>query len=270
MTRSALRTPRLLGHLTWEEAAEEATPGNDAERALMLVPIGSTEAHGPHLPLLTDVLLSEELCARVQAALVHKGQAALIAPSLCYAVTEFGASFAGTVSIGPETATALYTDVCLGLFRGGFSRVCLVNSHLEPAHVEALRRACAEVERRSGRRVAFPDQTQRRWARTLTEEYRRGTCHAGRYESSLLLAARPGLVRDEVRRGLPRNEPDFLGAMRAGVTDFAVAGGPRAYFGDPEQASAEEGDEIYGWLLTMVLTTLSEVWPEGADLPEGA
>jgi creatinine amidohydrolase len=266
MTQSALRTPRLLGHLTFEEAAEEAgDPGEnqDTQRpCVVLVPVGATEAHGPHLPLLTDVLLSEELCTRAQAALVRKGQSALIAPPLCYAVTEFGAAFPGTVSISPETATALYTDVCLGLFRGGFGRVCLINSHLEPAHVAALRAACAEVERRSGRRVAFPDHTERRWARTLTEEYRRGTCHAGRYETSLLLASRPGLVRDEVRRALPRNEPDFLLAMRSGVTGFAAAGGPRAYFGDPEQASAEEGDEIYDRLLTMVLTTLAETWPE--------
>lgn len=248
-------TPHYLAQLTWEEA--RAAAGRDP---IVLLPVGATEAHGPHLPLATDVYLAEELSLRAQAALLARGRPALIAPALCYAVTEFGAAFAGTVSIGAETARRLYADVCLGLQRGGFLRVCLVNSHLEPAHVAALRAAVAEVRERGGPPVAFPDHTEKRWARTLTDEYRSGRCHAGQYETSLLLAGRPELVREELLRGLSPNDSDFLGALRRGVGSFAAAGGPRAYFGDPAHASRAEGEQTYDLLVQMVVTVVEETW----------
>jgi creatinine amidohydrolase len=232
-----------------------------AEKPVVFVPVGATEAHGPHLPLGTDVLLSESLARRAQKELWQRGVRSLIAPSLAYAVTEFGSPFAGTVSLDAATATALYTGVCLGILRSGFFRVCLINSHLEPAHVSSLHAAVLEIERRSGLRVAFPDHTERRWARTLTDEYKSGNCHAGRYETALLLSTRPELVDEAERRTLAPNDPDFLGAMRSGVTDFAAAGGPRAYFGDPAAATAAEGEDIYARLVHMVLAVLEETWP---------
>jgi creatinine amidohydrolase len=247
---------KRLAELTWTEA--------EAERArdpIVLVPIGSTEAHGPHLPLATDAILSDELAARAAAAWEADGGAALIAPTLSYAITDYAGEFAGTVSLSAETATNLVAEICASLQKQGFARVCLVNSHLEPAHVASLREACARAERASGRRVAFPDQTDRRWARTLTDEYKRGACHAGSYETSLVLAARAGLVRDPVRAALPPRPIDLAKAMKAGVRTFKEAGADRAYFGDPAAATVEEGDAIYALLVTMVLTTIRETWP---------
>jgi creatinine amidohydrolase len=250
--------PDHLADLTWEEAQN-----HQLLDPVIFLPVGATEAHGPHLPLSTDTLISSELAARALRAWEARGGAGLIAPALAYAVTEFGAPFSGTVSLRPETAQALYADVICGLHRSGFLRVCVVNSHLEPAHVAALRRACAEAAQRSGRAVAFPDHTERRWARTLTEEYRRGKCHAGRYETSLLLAgaeARPR-VRREIAAALPPNDADFLAAVREGAGTFPAAGGPRAYFGDPAAATAREGDEIYHRLVEMIVATIEETWP---------
>lgn len=245
--------PWRLGELPFPVAAAAR-----AAAAVILVPVGATEAHGPHLPLCTDVFLSEELAARVQRALWQRGTLGLIAPALSYAVTEFGAPFAGTVSLDAESARALYGAVFAGLLRSGFARLCIVNSHLEAAHVQALRGAVDAVHARTGVRVAFPDQTERRWARTLSDEYKRGDCHAGSYETSLLLAARPELVRTEAQRGLPRNDSGFLGAVRAGAATFPAAGGPQAYFGDPAGATAAEGEDLYARLVQMVLVTLEE------------
>jgi creatinine amidohydrolase len=246
---------KLLGELTWTEAAAER-----ARDPIVLLPIGSTEAHGPHLPLATDAILSEELARRAGRALEDTGRAVLIAPTVGYALTDYAAAFAGTISVGAETATRLVAELCASLHRQGFGRVCLVNSHLEPAHVACLREACARARVETGHAVAFPDQTERRWARTLTEEYKRGACHAGTYETSLVLAARPELVRDETRARLAPVPIDLAQAMKAGVRTFNEAGAAQAYFGDPAAATRAEGDAIYALLVTMVVAVIGETW----------
>jgi creatinine amidohydrolase len=239
----------FLAELTWKEA-EAARPRDP----IVLVPVGSTEAHGPHLPLATDVILSDELARRAALALEPAGHHVLIAPSLPFALTDYAGEFAGTLSLSAGTATALFDEVFAALQRW-YRRVCVVNNHLEPAHVACLREACR------ARGVAFPDQTERRWARTLTDEYKRGACHAGSYETSLVLAARPALVRDEVRATLPPLPIDLARAMREGQRTFGEAGAADAYFGDPAAATRAEGDAIYALLVEMIVTTVRETWP---------
>lgn len=241
---------KRLAEMTWREAQEAKAAG-----ALVLVPVGSTEAHGPHLPLATDVIISEELAARAARALEEKGRPCVIAPSIAYAVTEYAGEFAGTVTLARETAIALVRDVVTSLARQGFPRVVLVNSHLEPAHLETLRAALAGTD------ALFPDCCDRRWARTLTEEFKRGACHAGSYETSLVLAARPELVRDSVRATLGTKPIDLAKAMKAGIKTFKEAGADEAYFGDPAAASRAHGDEIYALLVTMITTEVAERWP---------
>jgi creatinine amidohydrolase len=178
-----------------------------------------------------------------------------LAPAIGYSVTDYAAGFAGTTGIPAAAARAHVDGVLGGLGRAGFARVCVVNAHLEPAHVDVLRAAAAEAG------AAFADCTERRFARTLTDEYKRGACHAGSYETSLLLAERPELVHDDRRAQLVRRDIDLARAMRAGVRTFVEAGADDAYFGDPAGASAAEGEWIYARLVEMVLTVVSERWP---------
>jgi creatinine amidohydrolase len=118
------------------------------------------------------------------------------------------------------------------------------------------------VREQAGKPVAFPDQTEKRWARTLSEEYKRGACHAGSYETSLVLAARPELVRDSERASLPPLPIDLAKAMKAGVRTFGEAGARDAYFGDPAAATRAEGDDLYARLVEMVVTTIViDTWP---------
>ena len=247
---------KLLSEMTWTDAEAARSAG-----AIALVPVGSTEAHGPHLPLSTDVVISKELSRRVAAGLGQEEIDAVIAPPLAYAVTEYAGEFAGTITLARDTAIALVRDVCVSLQKQGFHRVVLVNSHLEPAHLETLREAAAAAEALTGKRVVFPDACSRRWATTLTEEFKRGACHAGSYETSLVLAARPELVRDTVRARLVPKPIDLAKAMRSGVKTFKAAGAAEAYFGDPAGASVAHGEEIYALLVTMVLTEIREAWP---------
>jgi creatinine amidohydrolase len=250
------RRPVYLGELSYPDVArlQEQAP-------IVLLPVGATEAHGPHLPLLTDVYLSDAWARRTQQALWQRGIESVIAPALPYAVTEYGAAFSGTVSLDAETAERLYQAVLHGLLRTGFSSLCLLNSHLEPAHIAALRRAVEKQNQAGPRRVAFADQTEKRFARMLTDEYKRGNCHAGRYETALLLACQPQLVDEPRRAALPENPADLVGAMRAGIGDFAAAGGPLAYFGAPAAATAQEGDAIYDRLVQIAILAMTDAWP---------
>jgi creatinine amidohydrolase len=248
-----------LADATWTEVRAFLLAAPDA---IALVPVGATEAHGPHLPLATDVIIAEGTVKRAAAALEARGRRVARAPALAYSVTHYAGGFAGTAGVEVEAARAYVADVCRGLGRAGFARVCLVNAHLEPAHVEVLRGAAAQVSGEQGGalRVAFADKTERRFARTLTDEYKRGACHAGSYETSLVLAERPELVRD-VRRELVPVQIDLARAMQEGKRTFVEAGAPEAYFGDPAAATAEEGEWIYARLVDMVVTVVEETWP---------
>lgn len=245
-----------MAAMPWTAVGEALSGGTG--RAIALLPIGSTEPHGPHLPLDTDVIISCEMARRAADRLEGRGLRALVTPPLAYSVTEFSKDFPGAVSLGAPTALALVLDVCRGLLGQGFAAVCLVNSHLEPGHLEVLRQAAAQAGTESGKPVIFPDKTDRRWARTLTEEFKSGACHAGAYETSLVLAVRPGRVDDDLRKGLPANPISIGRKIKEGVTSFREAGGDQAYFGDPAAASAEEGDATYEILAAMIETAVLE------------
>jgi creatinine amidohydrolase len=231
-----------------------------AEAPVLFLPVGAIEAHGPHLPLETDTLLSMELCERAAKALL---QPTVIAAPIPFTTAGYASSFKGTLSIPPDTARALVRDVAVGLTKMGFSRVCFVNSHLDPAHAEVLRAAKAEIEAITGLKVAFPDQLEPRWGRTLSDEYKRAACHAGSYETSLLLASAGArhLVRDAARADLPVLDINLAKAMKQGATRFEEVGATRAYFGNPAAATVEEGEWLYERLVTMVTTVVHETWP---------
>ena len=90
-----------------------------SERSIALLPVGATEAHGPHLPLATDVIIAEAMCRAAAQRLSEAGLVAVLAPPLAYTAAGYAAGFAGTISVRPETVTALVVDVCRGLARAG-------------------------------------------------------------------------------------------------------------------------------------------------------
>ena len=120
------------------------------QRAVVaLVPIGSTEPHGPHLGLGTDVVISAAACVRATEMLDKKGPlVAVVAPAVSYGVTDCAAGFPGAVSIPADVLTAYIAAICDGLLAQGLRHVCLVNNHLEPAHDTAVRAVLAGRERK--------------------------------------------------------------------------------------------------------------------------
>ncbi len=254
------RLPDRLAEMTYEEATAVI-----AEGAVALLPAGATEAHGPHLPLSTDVVISETGARRAVAKLRAEGQAAVVLPPLAYAVTEFAADFGGTLSLPIETATALARDVMLAAARAGFLGVVVCNAHLEPGNLAALRGA-VDAAREAGVKATFPDVTRKPHALRLGDEFRSGACHAGSYETSLVLAADPFLVREDVAAGLEPNPSSLSVAIREGKQSFLEAGGPRAYFGYPADATAGEGERLYAELADIFASAaralLGEIPPE--------
>ena len=240
-------------NLTWKEAQARMARG-----VVCILPVGSTEAHGPHLPLATDVIISEEMSRRAALKLAARGLEAVALPAIAYSVTDFSRDFPGSVSIRRETAAALIRDVCASLYAQGARLVAIANSHLEPEHVASIEDAIDQVKRQTGREVAFPDKRRRRWAATLTEEFRRGDCHAGSYETSLVLAARPELVRDQIRESLEPVPISIAEKIREGAQGFTEAGGTEGYFGDPRAATREEGESSYEALSDMIVTAVIE------------
>ncbi|MCP3915450.1 MAG: creatininase family protein [bacterium] len=248
-----------LAKHTWPEADRILGPDT-----VVILPIGSTEPHGPHLPLDTDVTIALAQARRAAARLEKRGVRCTVLPALSYGLTNFTEGFAGTVSIRPGTLWAVLDDIAVSLSEQGVQRIVFSNGHLEPAHVNVLRGVILDfAERRPGRaQVVFPDNTRRRWAETLSDEFKSGDCHAGRYEASIVLAADGPSVREDERGALPPLRIDLIQKMSAGKTSFKECGAEQAYCGDPAAATSEEGEELIERLADMIETSVAEAWPD--------
>src|SRR3989449_9350004 len=224
-----------LAQLTWEEVRDL-----DREHTLVVLPVGAIEAHGPHLPLDTDVVIATAMARAGARRLAARGQGVVILPALAYTAASFGAAFHGTLSISGITVTALIVDLARSLSDHGFQLLALANVHLDPEHLTALTEAVklGRVDRLLP--IIFPDLTRKPWGTRLGDEFRSGACHAGQFESSIVLSEQPDVVREPVRRSLAPNPASLSQAIKTGKRSFAEAGGPRAYFGSPAAASAEE------------------------------
>ncbi|WP_434422982.1 creatininase family protein [Nannocystis pusilla] len=218
-----------------------------------LLPVGSTEAHGPHLPLSTDSLIGEAVVGLAAGELAGRGHLAAVLPPIHYAVTEWAKDFAGSTSIGAEVAIGLVLGTCRAMRAMGFDRVVVFTAHLEPDHIASLREVARRYEADTGDTLLFVDTTRRALAARLTPEFQSGSCHAGRYETSLVLAIRPDLVRMDLAAALPEHPVPLAEHIRAGKRGFLECDMPRAYCGAPAAATAEEGREILATLATLVV-----------------
>ena len=226
-----------LRELTWEEVG-----GLEAAATVFILPVGAIEAHGPHLPLDTDVIIAESMARSAAHKLAARGLHVVILPPLSYTSAGFAAGFPGTISLRPETVSELLCDVARSLAQHGFVTLAIANAHLDPRHIESIRGAVDRIEKDGRMRVVFPDVTSKPWALRLSDEFKSGACHAGQYETSAVMAARPEAVRESERVELTDNPASLSEAIRAGDTTFEEAGGPRAYFGYPARATVEEGE----------------------------
>jgi mycofactocin precursor peptide peptidase len=212
----------------------ERSPAVAARSPLgLLVPLGSCEQHGPHLPLDTDTRIAVAVAERVAAA--RPGVA--VAPPVAYGSSGEHQSFAGTLSIGTEALRSVLVELGRSALPGGaadpaFAWVVLVNGH--GGNVDAVRGAL-EILAEEGRPVSA-------WWPSVPG----GDAHAGSTETSVLLALDPDLVGPERPVGATAPVADLLPRMRTGGV---AAVSPDGVLGDATEASAELGEEVLGALV---------------------
>lgn len=200
--------------LAWPEIGKRAARG-----ALLALPIGSTEQHGPHLPFSVDTDIAVALCDRLATV---RGDV-VVAPAIAYGSSGEHAGFPGTLSIGQEATELLLVELGRSATQT-FGHVLFVCAH--GGNAEPVSRAVARLRAESRDVVAFFPQ----WD---------GDPHAGRAETSLQLALRPYTV-DLTRavRGSTRPLAELMPALRSGgVADVS----PSGVLGDANGASAPEG-----------------------------
>lgn len=233
-----------LGECTYREAGRLARD----ERAIVILPLGAIEQHGPHLPLLVDWLGAEELARHVAPHLQRAGYRVVLAPALPYGASPLALTWPGTVSLSRATLRRVIVEVIGSLARHGFRRFVLANYQADPAHVRAMaeaKRALTRGDRRLRILFAGFSPEARSLAAMLDPRVLRlsrspnpkGEWHAGELETALVLARRPDLVRRAVARRLPPVWVDFRAALRKGARRFEeIAPGGLGYFGWPAAA----------------------------------
>jgi mycofactocin system creatininase family protein len=216
-----------LGATTWTDLPAGA---------LLLIPVGSTEQHGPHLPLTTDALVATAVAEGVAA----RFDRAVVAPAVAYGASGEHADFPGTLSVGLEVLEAVLVE--LGRSATTWAAgVVLVNGHGGNATAvdAAVRRLVAE-----GRDVA--------WVPCAAPG---ADAHAGRTETALLLHLAPDLVDlGRAEAGDPRPIGELLPVLRErGVR--AVS--PNGVLGDPAGATAAEGAAVLATMIDHAVQALA-------------
>jgi creatinine amidohydrolase len=224
---------------------------------VLLLPVGSTEPHGPHSPLCTDPLISMGMCERAARRLEDDPDVrVLVLPQISYGVTRFTAAFPGVVHVEEDTLHALLVDVLRSLIGDGFAHNVIVNNHFEPQHVQTLHRAIDTVEGEDSVVTGYLDLTRRERAQRLTDEVRQGGSHAGQYETSLVMADRPDLVHSDEASQLPNVPVNLAREIADGKRDFVEMGMTQAYNGSPARATAAEGEQSFETLTDMLVEVI--------------
>lgn len=217
-------------------------------KLVVLLPVGSVEPHGPHMSLATDTVISVGAAKAAAFKLEEAGLSPVIAPAIPYGVTECAAAFPGAISIPAAVLTSMVGAVADAYLAAGAVHVCVINNHLEPAQDAAI---VAVKEGREAVSVACP--LTLKWARTLSAEFKSGACHAGQYETSIVLACDPTLVDSKVCQALPEVPISLAEKLMGGTTDFLEMGLDKAYAGTPAQATADEGQATLERLAEMIV-----------------
>lgn len=214
----------------------------------VILPFGSTEQHGPHLPLDTDTLQAWDV-----ARLVAQRRPVFVAPPIHYGVCRSTGQHPGTISISTSTLRALTLDICSALYRQGLRRFVLLTGHAGGTHTstlidagEALLDTFADV------RVAVLTEYMlaSREGRGIVET--QGDAHAGEIETSRMLHRYPHLVKGTATAEFPTFPVGILARDKRRFW-------PGGVWGDPGKATAEKGTRIEELVVSALYRLLEEL-----------
>ncbi len=214
----------------------------------VLIPFGSTEEHGPHLPLATDTLQAHRVCRLLAAQ-----RPVFVAPPIHYGVCRSTGSHPGTVGITTATLRALAIDIVVALYRQGLRNFVLLTGHAGGTHTSTLIDAGEELlERFADTRIAV--LTEYMLAAQAGREFieTEGDAHAGEIETSRIMHTHPDLVRGSA----PAEYPNFpVGILVRDKRRYW----PNGVWGDPGRASAAKGEKIEGAVVAALSRLVDEL-----------
>lgn len=258
---------RFLEHLTWPEVERARERGVDA----VLIPIGSTEQHGHHMPLDTDCFIARSLCARAAALGAEEGVELLVAPTLNVTVSWYHMQFPGSMRLSTKTFLDVFREVCDSLAHHGFENLVAVNGH--GGNIAALTVAVNHYLETTGRRVFLVQW----WdlAADVLAAIEGPMIHAEEAETSIALALGQRVLEDETTRdafdrgtavreaGLPWTSLGKYGMTHKGAgvvvpMDMLRDITPSGVVGDATRASRETGERIVAALVPRIVQVCKE------------
>jgi len=241
---------RDLATMTWHEARDGLT----SERPV-IVPLGSTEQHGPHLAQSTDSVL-----ARMWAVRLAERIDGLHLPVVAYGQVWSARDFPGTISLRPATLESVLVDIADSLYRHGVRRVVFLSGHMGNTAV-MLSAARVLFDARpdlTALRICYPQAREVVHGITETPFWDGGNFHAAEVETSLMLAVAPELCRMELA---PTEYPPVPAAQATGIVPwraFSTSG----VFGDASAATAAKGDALIERWLEVMTRLITEAFTE--------
>jgi creatinine amidohydrolase len=251
--------PLEYGRLSWPEVKEAA-----AQQRVAIVPVGTLEDHGPHLPIDTDVTIAEAVC---REAATRLATVTVLLPPVVHGYSPHHMDFPGTVTIGWDTFCRYCTDIATSLIRHGFKRVLLVNGHGSNQNLVEMAARLAMIEHPEALVAASFYLTTSESAaviRTVRESSRGGMAHACELETSLYLHIAPEAVDMEKavdERGYPEAEHVWLdwsdGPLKlmpwwSSFSDSGVQG-------DARKATASKGATLFEAAVAEVVSFVTEL-----------
>lgn len=212
---------------------------------VVLIPLGSTEQHGPHLPFTTDTAIAVAVTKAVATALSEASVSVVVAPEIGIGASGEHQGFPGTVSMGHEALRSVVIELARSV-KTWAPRVVFVNGH--GGNVSTLVSAVAQLT---------DEDHQVMW---VTCGVTGQDAHAGREETSMMLHLHPEDVRmDKAEVGVTESLTTLLPQLQAGGVQ-AIS--PNGVLGDPTGASAEEGAELLARISLTVVDHILSRWPE--------
>jgi creatinine amidohydrolase/Fe(II)-dependent formamide hydrolase-like protein len=245
--------PYLLGELTWPEAQARLK-----EVDVALLPVGSLEQHGPHLPLDTDAFDAFHLAKEVASACSDPKP--IVLPLIPYGVSYHHADFSGTMTISPKTLSQLAYEVGMSAARNGITKLVIINGH--GGNIPALQFAAQMINQDAHIFTCVETgETSEKDLLTLAETP--NDVHAGEIETSTTLAVRPHMVRhDKKKKFIPRFSSRYLNfSSKRSVDWYARIAkiSPTGVLGDPTKASREKGEKMWALMIKHVVEFVEDL-----------